>query len=68
MKIQGENKKQFKKKRKEVYEVNDLVPIQRTQYGTWIKLKEKFHGAYRDTKVKSNSHYDVEKVKNPEGE
>ena len=42
--------------------MSDLVAIQRTQFGSGLKLKEKYFGPYKVTTVKTNDHYDVEKV------
>lgn len=63
-KIQEENKKGFNKKRKQStrYEEDDLVAIKRTQFGPSLKLKPKFLGPYKVTKVKRNDRYDVEKL------
>lgn len=62
-KIQEENRKSFNQKRKQSskYEVGDLVAIKRTQFGPGLKLKPKFLGPYKVTKVKRNDRYDVEK-------
>ena len=64
MKIQEENKTQFnrfRKKRKKC-EVGDLVAIQRTQFDSDLKLKEKYFGPYKVTVIKTNNSYDLEKV------
>ncbi|KAH8241678.1 hypothetical protein KR032_009007, partial [Drosophila birchii] len=47
--IQTENKRTFDYKRKveRKFEINDLVAIKRTQYGTGLKLKGKYLGPYK---------------------
>lgn len=62
--IQEENIKTFNKKRKAAmkYRVGDLVAIQRTQFGTGLKLYPKYLGPYRVTAIKGNDRYTVEKV------
>lgn len=66
LKIQEENKKSFNKNRKEgqIYKVGDLVAIQRTQFGSNLKLKEKFFGPYRVVKELGKDRYEVEKIDN----
>lgn len=67
--IQEENKKVFNRKRKAAkkYSIGDLVAIQRTQFGTGIKVHPKFLGPYKITAVKGHDRYDVEKIGNYEG-
>lgn len=62
--VQEENRKYFNRKRKESYKykVGDLVAIKRTQFGAGLKLKAKYLGPYKITKVNANDRYDVEKV------
>lgn len=62
--VQEENKKYYNKRRKDSqkYEIGDLVAIKRTQFGTGIKIKPKFLGPYKITKVCSKDRYEVEKV------
>lgn len=62
-------KRQFDRNRKtpNVYEVGDLVAINRTQFGSHFKIARKFLGPYRVTKQKRNDRYDVEKVGAHEG-
>lgn len=70
LKMQMENRKTYDKKRKEArqYNVDDLVAIQRTQFGTGLKLQPKFLGPYRVSKVNRNNRYEVKKVnQNDEG-
>lgn len=64
MKIQEENKKNFDRKRKEShkYKEGDLVAIERTQFGTGLKLRPKFFGPYKVVKVKPKDRYDVVKI------
>ena len=63
-KIQEENRRTYNRKRKKPpdYEVGDLVAIQRTQFGSGLKLRQKFFGPYRITKVNGRDRYEVEKV------
>lgn len=62
--IQEENRRSYNKKRKEAkkYIKGDLVAIKRTQYGSGMKLKPKFLGPYKVTKVMGNDRYQVRKV------
>lgn len=64
LKIQEENRSNYDKKRKESrqYKEGDIVAIKRTQFGAGLKLKPKFLGPYKVTKVKRNNRYDVEKI------
>lgn len=60
-------KRQFDRKRRvpNVYEVVDLVAINRTQpfeFRSHLKIAMKFLGPYRLTRHKRNNRYDVEKV------
>lgn len=66
---QEKMKKQFDKHRKNAneYDVGDLVAINRTQFGTHLKIAKKFLGPYRVINKKRNDRYDVEKVGNHEG-
>ena len=47
--------------------MGDLVAIQRTQFGSDPKLKEKYFGPYKVTAAKKNDLYDEEKVGMHEG-
>lgn len=69
LKIQEENRRNFNKNRKESneYAVGDLVAIKRTQFGPGLKLRGKFLGPYRITKVKRNGGYMVNKLGIHEG-
>jgi len=51
--IQAENKKAFDAKRKieKEFQLNDLVAIKRTQYGTGLKFKGKYLGPWKVVKV-----------------
>lgn len=62
-KIQKENQKTFNKKRKppHKYQVNDKVAIKNTQVIPGSKLKSKYFGPYRITRVKPHDTYDVQK-------
>lgn len=64
LKVQSENKKYFDKERKAaiVYALGDLVAIQRTQFGTGLKVCQKYLGPYEVTKVKRLNRYDVKKI------
>lgn len=55
--IHEENRRNFNKKRQKsnVYKKDDLVCIRRTQFGTGMKLKSKYLGPYKVTKVKRNN-------------
>lgn len=67
--VQQENKKTYNLRRREAlpYKVGDLVAIKRTQFGPHLKLKTKFLGPYRITKVKGGNTYDVVKEGSHEG-
>lgn len=69
LKVQEENKRGYNKKRKKahIYKKGDLVAVQRTQYGTGMKLKPKFLGPYAVVRVKPNDRYDVRKVGEHDG-
>ena len=62
-KIQDENRRTYNLRRKpaQTFRLNDLVAVKRTQFGPGLKLKQKYLGPYKVTKVKSNNSYDVEK-------
>ncbi|GFV10807.1 integrase catalytic domain-containing protein [Trichonephila clavipes] len=53
-KIQAENKRTYDRKRKRAprYQKGDLVAIQRTQFGSGLKLRPKFLGPYKVIEVK----------------
>ncbi|GBO32305.1 Transposon Tf2-8 polyprotein [Araneus ventricosus] len=65
-KIQAENKRTYDRKCRNApsYQRGDLVVIQRTQFGTGLKLRPRFLGPYRIVKVKPRNRYDLEKVGN----
>ncbi|GBM50177.1 hypothetical protein AVEN_50071-1 [Araneus ventricosus] len=67
--IQSENRKTYNNKRKKAseYKKGDLVAIQRTQFGVGLKLRPKFLGPYKVTKVNSRDRNEVEKVGRHEG-
>ncbi|GFW75816.1 hypothetical protein TNCV_4429991 [Trichonephila clavipes] len=68
--LQSENRKTYNKKRRKkasLYKEGDLVAIQRTQFGAGLKLRPKFLGPYKVTKVNSKDRYEVEKVGQHEG-
>ncbi|GFW80680.1 hypothetical protein TNCV_3235321 [Trichonephila clavipes] len=60
--LQSENRKTYNRRRKKasLYKEGDLVAIQRTQFGAELKLRPKFLGPYKVTKVNSNYRYEVE--------
>lgn len=62
--VQEENRRYFNRKRKESqkYKVGDLVAIKRTQFGSGLKLKAKYLGPYRITKLLLKDRYNMEKV------
>lgn len=68
-KVQQENKKAFDRRRRPArqYEEGDIVAIKRTQLGSGLKLKEKYHGPYRISRVKPNDTYDVRREGNHMG-
>ncbi|GFV43999.1 hypothetical protein TNCV_3571201 [Trichonephila clavipes] len=67
--LQSENRKTYNRRRKKapLYKENDLVAIQRTQFGAGLKLRPKFLGPYKVTKVNSKDRYEVEKVGQHDG-
>ncbi|GFU32581.1 uncharacterized protein TNCV_3044691 [Trichonephila clavipes] len=67
--LQSENTKTYNRRRKKssLYKEGDLVAIQRTQFGAGLKLRPKFLGPYKVTKVNSKDRYEVEKVGQHEG-
>ncbi|GFX10265.1 transposon Tf2-9 polyprotein [Trichonephila clavipes] len=68
-KIQAENKRTYDRKRKKAprYQKGDLVAIQRTQFGSGLKLKPKFLGPYKVIEVRPRDRYNLERVGNHEG-
>ncbi|GFU71215.1 hypothetical protein TNCV_2673791 [Trichonephila clavipes] len=67
--LQSENRKTYNRKRKKapLYKEGDLVAIQRTQFRAGLKLRPKFLGPYKVTKVNPKDRYEVEKVGQHEG-
>jgi len=61
--MQNENKHSYNLRRRvaATYKVGDIVAIKRTQLGGGLKLKPKYLGPYRVTKVKPKDTYDVVK-------
>ncbi|GFU33840.1 retrovirus-related Pol polyprotein from transposon 17.6 [Trichonephila clavipes] len=61
LRLQAENKKQYNKHRKPAYNYKpgDTVAIQRTQFGTGLKLRPKYFGPYEVTKVNKHDRYEV---------
>ncbi|GFU63885.1 blastopia polyprotein [Trichonephila clavipes] len=66
LRLQAENKKQYNKHRKPAYNYKpgDTVAIQRTQFGTGLKLRPKYFGPYEVTKVNKHDRYEVQKIDN----
>ncbi|GFU56824.1 transposon Ty3-I Gag-Pol polyprotein [Trichonephila clavipes] len=62
-KVQDENRRTYNLRRRQAhkYQLHDLVAIKRTQFGPGLKLKQKYLGPYKVTKVKHNDTYDEEK-------
>ncbi|GFU20774.1 transposon Tf2-9 polyprotein [Trichonephila clavipes] len=69
LRLQDENKKQYNKHRKLAYNYKpgDTVSIQRTQFGTGLKLRTKYFGPYEVTKVNKHDRYEVQKIGQHEG-
>ncbi|GFS64429.1 transposon Tf2-9 polyprotein [Trichonephila clavipes] len=69
LRLQDENKKQYNKHRKPPYNYKpgDTVAIQRTQFGTGLKLRPKYFGPYEVTKVNKHDRYEVQKIGQHEG-
>ncbi|GFX97025.1 retrovirus-related Pol polyprotein from transposon 17.6 [Trichonephila clavipes] len=67
--LQGKNKKQYNKHRKPAYNYkpSDTVAIQRTQFGTGLKLRPKYFGPYEVTKVNKHDRYEEQKIGQHEG-
>ncbi|GFT05134.1 uncharacterized protein TNCV_531771 [Trichonephila clavipes] len=49
------------------FKEGDLVAIQRTQFGAGLKLRPKFLGPHKVTKMNPKDRYEVEKVGQHEG-
>ncbi|GFY23521.1 retrovirus-related Pol polyprotein from transposon 297 [Trichonephila clavipes] len=66
MKSRDENKKQYNKHRKPAYNYKpgDTVAIERTLFGTGLKLQPKYFGPYEVTKVNKHDRYEVQKLDN----
>ncbi|XP_059050983.1 uncharacterized protein LOC131851276 [Achroia grisella] len=64
LKVQDENRRNYNKKRKESlkHNIGDYVVIKRTQFGTNMKLKQRYLGPYKVVKVNGRDRYDVLKV------
>ncbi|GFX87939.1 transposon Tf2-9 polyprotein [Trichonephila clavipes] len=62
-KVQDENRRTYNLRRRQAhkYQLHDLVAIKRSQFDPGLKLKQKYLGPYKVTKVKHNDTYDVEK-------
>ena len=61
--VQEENRRSYNLRRRppNKYQLHELVAIKRTQSGPGLKLKSKYLGPYRITKVKPSDTYDVER-------
>lgn len=68
-KIQQENRKDYNRKRvpETPYDIDELVAIKRTQFGTGMKLRPKFLGPYKVVQKLNHGRYVVEKVGGNEG-
>ncbi|GFW94420.1 transposon Ty3-I Gag-Pol polyprotein [Trichonephila clavipes] len=60
-KVQDENRRTYNLRCRQAHKYQLLVAIKRTQFGPGLKLKQKYIGPYKVTKVKHNDTYDVEK-------
>ena len=69
LKHQESSRCQYNKKRKSspVYNIGDLGAIQRTQFGTGLKLRPRFFGPYKIINVKGHDRYDVQKLGHHDG-
>ncbi|GFS74398.1 hypothetical protein TNCV_970021 [Trichonephila clavipes] len=67
--LQSKNRKTYNRRRKKasLYKEGDLVAIQSTQFGAGLKLRPKFLGPYKVTKVNSKDRSEVEKVGQHDG-
>ncbi|GFT66106.1 hypothetical protein TNCV_3238411 [Trichonephila clavipes] len=67
--LQSENRNTYnrRKKKASLYKEGDLVAIQRTQFRAGLKLRPKFLGPYKVTKVNSKDRYEVETVGQHDG-
>lgn len=64
LEVREENERQFNKKKKKsnLYKLNDLIAIQLIQNGTCLKLRTKLYGPYRAITMKTNDRYVVENI------
>ncbi|GFX45786.1 transposon Ty3-I Gag-Pol polyprotein [Trichonephila clavipes] len=62
-KVQDENRRTYNLRRRQArkYQLHDLGAIKRTQFDPGLKLKQKYLGPHKVTKVEHNDTYDVEK-------
>ncbi|GFX40374.1 transposon Tf2-9 polyprotein [Trichonephila clavipes] len=69
LRLPDENKKQYNKHRKPAYNYKpgDTVAIQRTQFGTGLKLRHKYFEPYEVTKDNKHDRYEVQKIGQHEG-
>ncbi|KZC05515.1 hypothetical protein WN55_07090 [Dufourea novaeangliae] len=69
LKVQEENLRTYNKTCKEarIYQEGDLVVIKRTQFGPGLKIKKKYLGPYKVSRVKRNNRYEVIRVGDDEG-
>lgn len=63
-KHQEQSRTQYNKMRKSptTYKIGDLVTIQRTQFGSGLKLRPKFFGRYKVKAVQPHDRYQVQEV------
>lgn len=69
LKVQEENKKTYNKRRKKArrYRIGDVIAIKRTQGGGGLKLRPKFLGPYKVTKVSPCDRYEVQRIGEGQG-
>ena len=69
LKTQEENRRTYNLRRKKAvkYKVDDIVAIKRVQLGPGRKLRAKYLGPYKISKIKPNDTYDVKRLNTGEG-
>jgi len=69
IKVQEENRRTYNLRRKKPakYKLGDLVAIKRVQLGPGRKLRAKYLGPYKISKIKPNNTYDVKRMDTGEG-
>ncbi|KAK2578975.1 hypothetical protein KPH14_002455 [Odynerus spinipes] len=63
-KVQAENVRDYNRRRKKAtkYQMGDLVAIKRTQLGGGLKMRIKFLGPYRVSRIMGKDRYEVENM------